>query len=285
MMRTVFNAKNPVLALLVAAMLPVSGAEAQTGRWAGLYAGANAGATWSGSDVRAAATCGSTPVPQLPIGYFCDSQNVTQGPNASAAGAGGSGSASSSGFTGGIQAGYNWQSGNFVLGGEVDFGAFSLAQSRAGSGALPVTGFNIAPGTSYTLRSKADSDWLLTLRGRMGLVSGPALVYITAGLAMSQIETTHSYADNNTTPAAPGSGFGSASAMRTGWIAGGGVEWALNSNWTLKGEYLYADFGSAKVNWLISAPSIGGGLTNSNAMSTSTDLSAHLARAGVNYKF
>jgi outer membrane immunogenic protein len=35
-----------------------------------------------------------------------------------------------------------------------------------------------------------------------------------------------------------------ASETRTGWIVGGGIEWAFWSNWSAKAEYDYYDFGT-----------------------------------------
>ena len=32
--------------------------------------------------------------------------------------------------------------------------------------------------------------------------------------------------------------------LRVGWTIGGGVEWAVNNNWSVRGEYRYADFGN-----------------------------------------
>ncbi len=32
--------------------------------------------------------------------------------------------------------------------------------------------------------------------------------------------------------------------VRVGWTVGGGVEWAVNRNWSIRGEYRYADFGN-----------------------------------------
>ena len=49
------------------------------------------------------------------------------------------------------------------------------------------------------------SDWFGTLRARAGVAFDRVLIYATGGLA---------YTDNN-----------------TGWVAGGGVEWALPVNW------------------------------------------------------
>ena len=54
--------------------------------------------------------------------------------NGKAVAASGKGELTSTGFTGGLQAGYHWQAGTIVFGGEGDFGAFDLSerQTRAG---------------------------------------------------------------------------------------------------------------------------------------------------------
>lgn len=69
-------------------------------------------------------------------------------------------------------------------------------------------------------------------------------------------------------------------ANKTGWTAGAGVEYALSKEWTIKAEYLYVNFGS------VTAPgTVGGPLGYASALSTSNDLTAQIARVGVNYKF
>jgi outer membrane immunogenic protein len=39
--------------------------------------------------------------------------------------------------------------------------------------------------------------------------------------------------------------FGRFSYLRTGWTAGGGLEWLFLPSWSFKVEYLYYDLGSA----------------------------------------
>ena len=58
-------------------------------------------------------------------------------------------------------------------------------------------------------------------------------------------------------------------------------EWALNRNWSVKAEYLFVKFGSINASGTVTGTAIGYG----SAISTSTDLTASIARAGVNYKF
>ena len=50
--------------------------------------------------------------------------------------------------------------------------------------------------------------------------------------------------------AVDGFGFSSSggSSTRTGWTAGGGVEYAFTNNWIIGAEYLYYDLGSRHLN-------------------------------------
>lgn len=111
----------------------------------------------------------------------------------------------------GALAGFNLQVGPVVLGVEGDV---TLLKASA---ATQVTGGVIA----------ADVDWLATLRGRIGVPILNLLPYVTAGVAMSNVDMTFLTVGND------------ANVMR-GWAAGAGLEAALIGGWRLRGEYLYA---------------------------------------------
>ena len=70
---------------------------------------------------------------------------------------------------------------------------------------------------------------------------------------------------------------------RTGWVAGGGVEWAAwtspRSSVTLKLEYLYVDLGTA--SYFSSPVPLGAGVIATRNVS----LTNNIIRAGVNWKF
>ena len=117
-----------------------------------------------------------------------------------------------SGFVGGAQAGYNWQTGAFVFGVEGD---------------LEVTGADdtFAPW-------KFSNPWFGTLRGRAGYSISNVLFYGTAGLAFGELR---------------GQTFGLTETHTTaGWTAGLGAEVALAPNWSAKIEYLYVDLSSSQ---------------------------------------
>ena len=64
---------------------------------------------------------------------------------------------------------------------------------------------------------------------------------------------------------------------RAGWTVGGGVEYALNRNWSIGAEYLYMDFGKDTLN-SAGAPSI-------PVTSVTFHDRSQVARAALNYKF
>lgn len=159
-----------------------------------------------------------------------------------------------SGFLGGGQVGYNAQFGNFVIGIEADVQGGNVEGSAA-----YVNGFTISD----------ELNWLATLRGRLGFAMDRVLFYGTAGVAWADIDTTVSSGTQSVGDSATG----------TGYVVGGGVEWMLQPNWTLKAEYLYTDIGEMK-----------GTLTTTTGTTTTTtdttyDEKFHILRAGLNYKF
>jgi outer membrane immunogenic protein len=244
--------------------------------WTGFYVGLNAGVAWGRSDVETTVSC--APVPGF-FSYFC---NLAAGlANAAAIAAAGTGSMSGSGFTGGGQIGFNLQSGNVVFGAELDVEAFSLKLSRQGSGAFVVSFLPGLAGNTFTVASALDTRWLFTARGRLGWALDSVLVFVTGGLAVTDLRASHTFIDSYAVPFV-GAGAWNGSKTKTGWTAGGGVEWAAGRNWTVKAEYLYLNFGSVDAAGLIVNTSQ---LGYANAISTSVDLTAHIARLGINFRF
>jgi outer membrane immunogenic protein len=241
--------------------------------FSGRYIGVNAGAAWGQSSFSTNPNC-----PQNSNATFCEAAPDPSIVNGAAVAASGSGKLSPSGFTGGVQAGYNWQRGHIVYGAEVDFGAFDLEKQATASGIFPFTFL----GTQYTVAQKMSADWLATIRARVGFtMMQHVLLYATGGLAFSDVKFTSSYSDNAIDSTFPGgSGFGSKSAIATGWTAGAGVEWAHDRDWLIRLEYLYVDLGSMRVAVPTSNTP---GFTQT--MTVSSDLTAQIGRLGLNYRF
>ncbi len=113
-----------------------------------------------------------------------------------------------SGFAGGVEGGYNWQTGQLVLGGEADI--------------------QLSGATDTFAPWKFSNPWFGTMRGRAGYAVSNFLFYGTAGVAFGELQAQT---------------FGLASENHTnvGWTAGAGVEAGFAANWSAKVEYLFVD--------------------------------------------
>jgi outer membrane immunogenic protein len=213
--------------------------------WTGFYVGANAGWGWARGG--SAESCiNSTTGNSSGCAVFPDS------------------ALSADGFFGGGQAGYNWQVSNWVLGIEADFQGADIKGSSSISGV-----FN-SPAT-FTASEKI--DWFGTVRPRAGLAMGNTLLYVTGGLMYAEIKTSQDLAF--TTVSFPAT----SSTTKAGWTAGGGIEWAVNRNWSVKAEGLYYDLGNVTTAATQVPPS--SPFTDFKTF----DFHGALARVGVNYLF
>jgi outer membrane immunogenic protein len=118
-----------------------------------------------------------------------------------------SGGVDPNGFMGGLQVGYNWQTGQFVYGIEGDI-QFSAADDSAGG-------------------RKFLNPWFGTVRGRLGYAMNNILFYGTGGLAYGQGELE--------------TAIGNESHSHFGWTVGVGAEVALARNWSARAEYLFVN--------------------------------------------
>ncbi len=112
----------------------------------------------------------------------------------------------------------------------------------------------------------ADFDWVGSARARIGYAIDPVLIYGTGGIAFARANTSVS-------PIAAGT-TGSNSDTYLGWTVGAGVEAALTEQVSAKLEYGYSDFGSRTA--------AAGTL---DATATSTSLTSHAVKLGLNYRF
>ncbi len=172
--------------------------------WEGFYAGANFGGAWS--QVDAASN----------VVFLGGSAGTIIGNR----------TLSSSDSFGGVQAGYNFQSGNGVFGVEFDLGGMGLGASGT---------FVDTSNPLRVLRVSGSSGWYGDLTGRAGYAVSNALFYAKGGFAFltGDVQIADSFDNIN-----------QHSGTFTGWTIGGGIEYALNPSWTIKGEYMYFDFGN-----------------------------------------
>lgn len=160
------------------------------------------------------------------------------------------------GPSGSIVGGYNFQRGNFVYG---------LA---ADGSLLYVTGQ--ASGSNYSANERLYG--LLSLRGRLGLATGPLLLYATGGIAggYSRFDTTIYDSGHTHSPtAAMGAGFVFGPTM------GVGGEYAINDQVSLTAEGTVTQLGP-----LTATGDNGKGSYNANSRTTTVGV-----RGGVNFHF
>lgn len=187
-------------------------------------------------------------------------------------------SAKMDGILGGGQAGYNWQSGSWVLGIEADIqgtgerGTSTISRSVTTDPCFPVAVCPVT--TTAALSNQEKLSWFGTVRGRLGVTpTDRALIYATGGLAYGEVQTIGSETVAGATVA------GSTNTTHAGWTVGGGVEWALwgSNNWTAKAEYLYVDLGTVNNTFA--------GIAPFTPISTSAHITDNVVRAGINYRF
>jgi len=208
--------------------------------WTGLYVGGFVGAGWGTDEatLNSVSFAGVT----IPIGL----------PLAQV---------SNSGFLGGGQVGYNFQSGWVVWGIEADIAGTNIKGS--------------APCVILFTCSTTD-NWLATASARVGgLVGDRTLVYVKGGGAWLNETGSFSTSVTGLSALIPGT---SASNTSTGWLVGMGTEYKFTSNWSGMIEYDYMDFGTSNTNFNATAlPGLTASVAQTNKLST--------MKVGLNYKF
>lgn len=166
----------------------------------------------------------------------------------------------SAGAVGGVQAGYNYQFGNWLVGAEADIQG--IGNEKHTNCILTCNGVNAATVSQ-------DMSWFGTVRGRIGYATGPILNYVTGGFAYGGVRTS----DAEILGGVP-AGSVAFNRTKTGYVLGSGLEAAIGGNWTAKIEYLYVDLGATADGILL------GGTPHM----LNTEVRENIFRAGVNYR-
>jgi outer membrane immunogenic protein len=159
---------------------------------------------------------------------------------------------SASGVVGGSQLGFNYQTGNLVIGAEWMFEGTSLSSTHTVAG----------------LQGTVSNNWLTTLAGRFGWAANNWLYYGKAGGGWTDISATLTNLANGTQV--------SRSNTNAGWLLGAGIEYGFAPNWTVKVEYDYLGLNTWNANSTIFAP---------NADRFSVNPNVQTFTMGFNYKF
>jgi outer membrane immunogenic protein len=168
-------------------------------------------------------------------------------------------------FIGGGQIGGNYQFGYFVLGVEGDFDW--AANNDGGNGVF-------VPQAGGIVQVTSNNRWVSTLAARFGVAfDNGTLVYGKAGGGWVGND---GFTVTNVTTGASITGLNSNTA--SGWLLGGGVEWAITPIWSAKLEYDFLGLSSRTFTIPVTSPFLVGDTF------TAGNLSVHMVKFGINYK-
>ena len=232
--------------------------------WTGFYIGVNAGYGFDGRHSYTVTANDPVAAPGLAGGFVAPGA-VNKG----------------TGFTGGGQIGYNYQLGNFA-----GFGGNGVVVGVEADAAYTdnhkTSTFIGTAGDTTTFHSS--TDYIGTVRGRVGYAFDRVLLYGTGGFAYGNAGDAVSVFDPGGTYA------GARSNMRTGYAYGGGLEYALptasflnffnSSAVTIKAEFIHYDLGTTSL--LVPGTS---GFAVGSSFTARTRIEGNLIRGGLNYKF
>jgi outer membrane immunogenic protein len=171
--------------------------------------------------------------------------------------------------------GANFQSGAFVFGVEGDIDWQSLQGKSSSAYCTSVFTSGAIGAHSAGLSCETKSNWIGTIRGRVGYAADRVLFYATGGGAFGNVE-------------AGLVGLPFQSTTKFGWTAGAGLEFAFAENWTAKVEYLYVALGNASCNTTASCGFDAPATALPTAAIPANDavkFTESMVRAGVNFKF
>ncbi|TDR88893.1 TonB-dependent receptor domain-containing protein [Enterovirga rhinocerotis] len=156
------------------------------------------------------------------------------------------------GTIGGAQIGFNYQFDNRVLVGiESDF--TFLGKKGDATRTMATETASLAASGAIEADTQYKLDWMTTLRGRVGYSFGRFMVYGTGGAAFLQASGRRQQYRATQLTASPTSTAYSFTDTDTktdlGWTAGAGFEYAITSNWSLRGEYAYAGFDNGALSF------------------------------------
>ena len=149
--------------------------------------------------------------------------------------AAGSGDLDNAGAEAGGLIGYNFQRNCWVLGLEAD-GGYLWARDSTDSGdiLIPLV-------TPLHIRSSFQTHYLFTVGPRVGYAFGRWLPYVTGGLALVDLRYAQEIAFIGIGPTFRQGG--DRTDTNTGWMVGGGLQYALTDHWSLRAQYQYIDLG------------------------------------------
>jgi opacity protein-like surface antigen len=143
-----------------------------------------------------------------------------------------------SSLIGGIQSGYRWQTGAWVLGVEQDFQWTDVHNQLALDANAPLATGPFLAGDAFDAKLK----WLSSTRAQLGMAFDRWLVYAAGGLATGVMDVTGTYGAR--AGGSPAFSVSDESKWHIGWTVGAGVEYAITDSISLGAEYRYTELNS-----------------------------------------
>jgi outer membrane immunogenic protein len=265
--------------------------------WTGFYVGVNGGGAWAGSNNNSYVLYDPKP----------DTGDTT--PSLYSSGG------NRSGWLIGGTVGYNYQFGagsGFVIGVEGDIDYLSNNnKNRSAYLNCPVASCGVvggigADGNGYAgtyvgLASGSGNNYFGTIRARLGWAFDHFLIYATGGFAFGGAGNSGTATLSYWAPTRYAAGtspdatwyVGRSGSDDWGWTIGGGAEYAITNNWTVKAEYLYVNRTGGNNNGAFAGCAgsavVCNAFSGTNALiwyaNAKNDQNMNVVRLGVNYKF
>jgi outer membrane immunogenic protein len=245
--------------------------------WTGFYVGADVGGAWARSDGR-----------WDPLDNFDQPNPAYFGEQPI------SGGMTGSGVLAGGHVGYNYQfARSWVAGIEADWSwsnaKATLDQTWVSTDPVAHPGL-VRPGAHTTLQTDLDS--IATIRARAGyLVTPSLLLYGTGGFALADADlkaVAQNEPNHDPRYIAPMS----TSKWVSGYVVGGGLEYAFQNRWSLRAEYLFYRLNTSDSTIAGDPSDATGNFCRSGCANvvfpsgfTRSDTDVQAARVGVSYKF
>ncbi|WP_438466941.1 outer membrane protein [Marinomonas sp. PE14-40] len=139
-------------------------------------------------------------------------------------------------ISGSLFLGYHFQTDRFVYGVEADLTHSDFSESMSEG----PTNFDTTSGTSnFTITSSAKSDYMLSIRPKVGYTTGNFLMHFSAGPVISEFSTTNTYSDTH------GTGHNTSIENKEtsiGVSANLGFDYLISSDLSLRFDYTYLNF-------------------------------------------
>ncbi len=170
----------------------------------------------------------------------------------------------------GAQAGFNYQIQQVVIGAEGTFTWSNISGTQVTQSLIP----------TFSQRSIDTPRWYATATGKIGFAANDFLFYAKGGAAWMGV--------NYTQTVSGGGGNVSSQTItdtRSGYTAGGGIEFGMTENLSARIEYDYLNFGTKNYSFnSLTVVPVGGGLAPL-ALPVAIRSSTSLITAGINYRF